>query len=205
MLNQSNQTETAIFEAAEKLFLEKGYATVSTTAIAKEAGCSQAMVHYYYRSKEKLFTLVFKRRVTPFLKSLLELKYVDEPFEKKMEKRIYGHFDILRQNERMPLMLLNEIATNKALMDQLFETMSEVPKPILSILQQELDTAYQQGKIRQTKAEELVFLVASLNLTAVLIKPILQAISGLSADGWDFLMEQRKQENLQIVLRSIRP
>lgn len=86
MLNQSNQTETAIFEAAEKLFLEKGYATVSTTAIAKEAGCSQAMVHYYYRSKEKLFTLVFKRRVTPFLKSLLELKYVDEPFEKKMEK-----------------------------------------------------------------------------------------------------------------------
>ena len=44
-------TEKAILKVAEKMFLEKGFAMVSTTDIANKVGCNQALVHYYYRTK----------------------------------------------------------------------------------------------------------------------------------------------------------
>ena len=48
LLNMKNKTdqnmEQAILEAAEHLFLERGYAATSTTQIAKAVGCNQALV-----------------------------------------------------------------------------------------------------------------------------------------------------------------
>ena len=42
--------ESQILEAAEKEFLTKGYNGARTTSIAKEAGVTHAMLHYYFRS-----------------------------------------------------------------------------------------------------------------------------------------------------------
>ena len=61
----------SISKAAEKLFLEKGFASTSTTEIAKEAGCNQALVHYYYRKKDLLFTAIFEKK----MKTNLPLKH----------------------------------------------------------------------------------------------------------------------------------
>ena len=47
--------EIQILQAAEELFLSNGFAGTSTTDIAKRVGCNQALVHYYFRTKENLF------------------------------------------------------------------------------------------------------------------------------------------------------
>ena len=44
-INIEKSMEEAILETAERLFLENGYASTSTTQIAKEVGCNQALVH----------------------------------------------------------------------------------------------------------------------------------------------------------------
>ena len=54
-MNKDNNMEQQILQCAEELFLEKGFSLVSTTDIAKKAGCNQALVHYYFRTKENLF------------------------------------------------------------------------------------------------------------------------------------------------------
>src|SRR5659263_766090 len=92
-------TEQAIMEAAEELFLENGYARTSTTAIARKAGCNQALVHYYYRSKENLFGLVFRKKISVFLSFFLQVSHEDLPFEEKLAKRIGAHFDMIRAND----------------------------------------------------------------------------------------------------------
>ena len=51
----ANDTEVRILQAAEKEFLEKGYAGAKTTDIAAAAGVTHAMLHYYFRTKDKLF------------------------------------------------------------------------------------------------------------------------------------------------------
>ena len=35
--------------------MEKGFDAVSTTDIARKVGCNQALVHYYFRTKDNLF------------------------------------------------------------------------------------------------------------------------------------------------------
>lgn len=44
--------EQLILEAAEEEFLTKGYDGARTTSIARKAGVSHAMLHYYYRTKK---------------------------------------------------------------------------------------------------------------------------------------------------------
>lgn len=52
----------AILDAAEQAFVEHGYGGASLRSIAREAGVNQAMVSYYFESKEGLFSAVIGRR-----------------------------------------------------------------------------------------------------------------------------------------------
>src|SRR5262245_51487236 len=52
-------TEERIITAARKVFLSKGLAGARMQDIADEAGINKALLHYYFRSKEKLFDMIF--------------------------------------------------------------------------------------------------------------------------------------------------
>ena len=62
-MSEANSTEKAILQAAEKEFLTKGLASSKTTEIAKAAGVTHAMLHYYFRTKDNLFEQVFQEKV----------------------------------------------------------------------------------------------------------------------------------------------
>ena len=64
VMSKKDNTEQAILQTAETEFLDKGFALAKTTEIAKQAGVTHAMLHYYYRTKEKLFERVFQEKVS---------------------------------------------------------------------------------------------------------------------------------------------
>ena len=68
--------EQVILETAERLFLEKGFTATSTTQIAKAVGCNQALVHYYFRTKDNLFNTIFEQK----FKMLFENLYASQNF-----------------------------------------------------------------------------------------------------------------------------
>ena len=51
-----------IFDVAEEVFAERGYAPTSLRQIAQRASVNPALIAYYFGSKERLFEEVFKRR-----------------------------------------------------------------------------------------------------------------------------------------------
>lgn len=51
-----------ILSAAEIIFADQGFAGARTRDIAAAAGANQAMIRYYFGSKEELFDEVFRRR-----------------------------------------------------------------------------------------------------------------------------------------------
>jgi TetR/AcrR family transcriptional regulator len=65
-IKQDKSMERLIMEKAEELFLEKGFAATSTTTIARAVGCNQALVHYYFRTKDNLFNTVFETKFRDF-------------------------------------------------------------------------------------------------------------------------------------------
>lgn len=198
-------TEQAIMEAAEELFLELGYAKTSTTAIARKAGCNQALVHYYYRSKENLFGLVFRKKVSVFLSFFLEVSNEDLPFEEKLAKRIGAHFDMIRANDRLPVMFFNEVATNSELAKKLLQNFSDLPLPIILQLQSELDREYAAGRICKTEAPDLVFTIFSLNLMSFLTKPLVQMFTQSTDELMERLLDERRDSNIKIILKSLTP
>lgn len=58
-------TAERILDAAELLFIERGFAATSLRAIATSAGVNLAATHYHFGSKRGLMAAVFHRRVAP--------------------------------------------------------------------------------------------------------------------------------------------
>ena len=54
-------TERAMLDAAERLFSDHGFETVSVRDIAQAAGVSHALVHRYLGSKEEIYRAVLRR------------------------------------------------------------------------------------------------------------------------------------------------
>ena len=75
----STATGERILDAAELLFIERGFAATSLRAIAAKAGVNLAATHYHFGSKNGLLAAVFHRRVEPINRQrLAELKQLIE-------------------------------------------------------------------------------------------------------------------------------
>ena len=60
--DEKGTRRTAILNASEKLFAQRGYDGVTIRAIAKEAGVDVALPNYYFGPKQSLFEATFQRR-----------------------------------------------------------------------------------------------------------------------------------------------
>lgn len=64
-VSKSERTKLRIQQAAARLFASRSFETVSTRAIAKEAGVDAALIHHYFGSKEGLFQAVLNAAIRP--------------------------------------------------------------------------------------------------------------------------------------------
>jgi len=76
-----NTTRALILETAERLMLEEGYAAVSTRRVAKEAGLTGALVHYYYPTTDDLFIALHRLMTERHLEQLKQAPASDRPLE----------------------------------------------------------------------------------------------------------------------------
>lgn len=73
-------TRAAIMDAAEKLFLDKGFADVATSEIAEAAGVTKSLIHHHFGSKSDLWLEVKDRMFDAYCDRQLEmLEQADEP------------------------------------------------------------------------------------------------------------------------------
>lgn len=202
---KDSNMEKKILEAAEQLFLEKGFAMTSTTEIAKIAGCNQALVHYYFRTKDHLFDAIFENKVKMFISTFMEISNEDIPFEEKLKRKIEAHFDMIRANPKFPFLIINELTTNPQRVEKIKAKISQLPKAIFGQLDKELEEEIRKGSIRPIKTIDLLFSIVSLNMVLFLAKPFIKTITNLSDEEYEAMVNHRKQENVLMILRSLRP
>ncbi|MBN8878735.1 MAG: TetR/AcrR family transcriptional regulator [Chitinophagaceae bacterium] len=108
-----NEKQVQIMEAAEKLFADKGFEGTSVRDIAEDAGVNQAMISYYFGSKEKLMEAMFTYRGTS---SLLQLEEMVQdktltPIQ-KVEKLIDRYIEKLLTNQCFHRVVVREQMVN---------------------------------------------------------------------------------------------
>jgi TetR/AcrR family transcriptional regulator len=203
--NKDSNTEQAILETAENLFMEKGFAMTSTTEIARIVGCNQALVHYYFRTKDRLFDAVFEQNADRFVNAFLETMEVNIPFEEKVRKKIETQYDLLKANPKLPFLFFNELYTNPERLNLLKEKIGGQPKLFFLQMESELKVEIEKGTIRPMTAMDLMLTILSLNLVLFLASPVLKVITGMTETEFQNLVENRKRENITIILKSLRP
>ena len=62
MGTETSETRVRLLDVTERIMIDDGYAAVSSRRIAKDAGVTPALVHYYFGTLDDLFLAVLKRR-----------------------------------------------------------------------------------------------------------------------------------------------
>lgn len=197
--------DEVILKAAENLFLNKGFAMTSTTEIAAAAGCNQALVHYYFRTKERLFTTIFKQKAKLFASVLFTIDDEGGSFEDKLKRKIEAHFDMLVQNPRLPFLIINEITTKPQRIDDIKSSVAEVITGVAFNFQKSLDDAIRDGVIRKISMENLLLNILSMNVGLFLVAPIFRNVFGINNEQFEMMLADRRREVVMTILNGLRP
>jgi AcrR family transcriptional regulator len=192
-------TEQTIMLAAEAEFLEKGFVAAKTTDIARRAGVTHAMLHYYYRTKENLFNQVFRKKIQMLADSFVTILGREMPFLEKIQEGVSAHFDFLAANPRLPLFVLREIVDNPDRQETCREVLLPVFKRVIEELQDALDAERARGASVPESARELMLNIVSMNVFAILSLPIAMLITGTREADRDQFLQDRKQQIIRQV------
>src|SRR4029450_7812802 len=86
-------TEDRILEAAHAVFLRRGTAGARMQEIAEEAGVNQALLHYYFRSKDRLSRAAFERAAAEFMPAVIAVLASDVELDVKVRRVVELELD----------------------------------------------------------------------------------------------------------------
>src|ERR1035437_4948443 len=112
---KSVNTEDLILLAAKRVFLRDGFAGARMQDISDEAGINKALLHYYYRSKEKLFQAVFVSIMQQVMLDLNDIFISDLHLFDKIKLYFHKHISFMQQNPYVPGFIISELNRNPQL------------------------------------------------------------------------------------------
>ncbi|MBL7807814.1 MAG: TetR/AcrR family transcriptional regulator [Saprospiraceae bacterium] len=197
-----DSTEQKIFDAAHEIFTQKGMDGAKMQEIADKAGINKALLHYYYRSKEKLYEAVVKAVMAKALPTVRQVIESELPLEEKITRFIDFYIGLISKNTFIPLFIISEINKHP---DHFFENVMprQLPQPEIFFRQVQEEVA--AGKIRPIDPRHLIINIISLCIFPFLGKPLMRMLLGLSPEEMKKLLDQRKQEVTSFVLAGLKP
>lgn len=201
---RDNQTEKAILDAARKVFTQKGFAASRMEDIAQVAGINRALLHYYFRCKEKLFDIIFQQRIREFFLGLVGIITRPESIDEKIKAIVAHDIDMIRSQPDLPIFVLQELAQRP---DRLIEAASAGANPanMMKAWKQQVKLAVDKKQIRPVDGGQLLINIMSLCVYPFIAKPVIKAVQELDDVQFDKMVVKRKQEVVDFVMNSIKP
>ncbi|MDA3905776.1 MAG: TetR/AcrR family transcriptional regulator [Bacteroidales bacterium] len=194
-------TEEKIIAAAEKVFIEKGLAGARMQEIADEAGINKSLLHYYYRSKELLFGMVFRFAFKTFAPDLLKAFDGPDDFFTKLERVVATYLTLIEKNPHIPGFIISELSTNPNRLVEIIKLMNIDIQPVFKAIEEEIE----KKTIRKIEPSELIINVLGLCVFPIIAKPMVETIifKGSESD-YKAMLEKRKTEVAHFVISAIK-
>jgi TetR/AcrR family transcriptional regulator len=195
-------TESKILSAAREVFLKKGFAGARMQDIADEAGINKAMLHYYFRSKEKLFETIFREAFDKLIPHITEAFSSDLTFYDKIRVFSNAYVTMAIENPFIPLFVLNAMHSDPVNFQNLF---GDIPKKLpLALIKAEIKKAVDEEIIRPIDPTQLIMNMLSLCLFPFIARPMFQMVTNISDASFKKMMENRKTEVAEFIIQSIK-
>jgi len=189
--------------AARKVFTHKGFAAARMEDIAMEAGINRALLHYYFRSKEKMFDIIFEQRISEFFTGLISILASDLALSEKIRAIVEHDIETISQQQDLPMFILQELSQNPQRLIAYAEKVGAHPGQMIKIIGAQVKKEVAAGRIRPIDPGQLLINIMSLSLYPFIAKPMVKAVQGVDDHGFDLMMKRRKKEVADFILSAI--
>ena len=201
-VKKDQSTEEKILTAAKKVFVRSGMAGARMQDIADEAGINKAMLHYYFRNKEKLFEVIFREAAAKLFPKLNMVFESDLSLFEKIERFTVQYIDVILENPYLPLFVLNEINRDpEAFLTHIWQR-ENMPRPEKFLDQ--IEREIKKGNIKRISPLQLLLNLISLCIFPFMARPMFQIHLGVDDLQFRNLMQQRKTEVPRFIIDAIR-
>jgi AcrR family transcriptional regulator len=184
------QTEEQIFLAAQRVFQEKGFAGARMQEIADEANINKSMLHYYFRSKEKLFLEVFRSGVKKFFPQLVAILSSDEHLESKVTRVVEFYYAMFKNNPYLPSFVIHEMNQHPRRFKEFIASLDiEVPARFFGQKNKEVES----GRIMPIKPSHFLINIVSLCLMPIVARTMVQTLFSMDDRAFEKFLEERKE------------
>lgn len=202
MKEQYSETELQILDAARKTFLQFGFDGTTMQMISNESGINKALLHYYFRNKDRLFEAVFMEAFGRMVPDLLKIFASEADLFEKIRRFTEAYIGALLQYPQIPLFILHELRRNPDRVIGLVKSSGIRPDFIISLFREEA----KKGTIRDVDPYQLLVNILALCIFPFAAKPMIQGfIFQNDESAYQEFLENRKREVADFIIKAIQP
>jgi AcrR family transcriptional regulator len=194
--------ERRILAAAHEVFLRRGTAGARMQEIADEAGVNKALLHYYFRNKERLAQAVFEAAAVEMFRFVFQLLRSPAALEEKVRAVVAAEVDFLMARPYLPGYILSELHHNP---ERITRIVAAVGTPPLEVLRGQLEAGWRAGSLREIGVEEFVVNLVSLTVFPFAGRAMIEALLGMDEARFEGFVAERKRGIPEFVLSALRP
>jgi len=199
----ATNTEENILEAARKVFMQKGFAATRMCDIARTADINQALLHYYFRNKNKLFMVIFEQETKNFQANILSILRSEHIFFDKIRFMVETEIQKISLAPYLPMFILSEMHSNPERMEQSLgggHQHAELFNTFRGLVEKE----YAAGRIRKVCSFQLFMSILGLTMFPFLAQPMAKRALNINDHGFDQLISDRAQYASDMLIQSLR-
>lgn len=195
-------TEAKLLAAAKKVFTTKGLAGARMQDIADEAGVNKAMLHYYFRDKDKLFEMIFLEEAEKFFPKINKIFESEVSLFEKIEQFVNEYIDEMLENPYLPWFILNELNRDADQFLSKIWDMKHRPNP--TKLLQQIEREVKKGTIKRITPIHLLINLLSMTIFPFVARPMLERNLQMPSAQFDLMIEQRRKEIPRFIIDAIK-
>lgn len=200
----SGETEKRILEAAREVFLKKGRDGARMQEIADLAGINKALLHYYFRSKDKLFRMIFRQEIFLMLDNIFSSISDSDTCYEFIQKFVHEYLKNISSRRNVMRFILWELENSA---DELAEWFIEAFKkrgftsnPVVL----RVEKAIAEGEIRPVDPVNFVLSLLGMCVFPFVAAPLLNRIlPGFSLSGTTYLLE-REESIIDLIWQGVK-
>ncbi|HEX2339398.1 MAG TPA: helix-turn-helix domain-containing protein [Vicinamibacterales bacterium] len=207
---RDERTEARVLEAAHTVFVRRGTAGARMQEIAHEAGVNQALLHYYFRSKERLAEAVFRRAAGELLPRVIDVLGADVAIEDKVARVVELELDHLLRAPFLPGYLISELHHHPERVPQLISAITglspgDISSKVFVKLRAQIGARVEAGTMRAITPDQFVVNLLALCVFPFAARPMLMALLGVDREGFERFIGRRRTELIPFFLKALRP